>query len=81
CLILNRYFSASLEGSTVYLLTQLQNEIGQTECLKVYQQLRWLDDIIALTISQSAQKPQLIAHQLQILKDISPISIKAATTY
>ncbi|KAA5678698.1 hypothetical protein F3G23_29235, partial [Klebsiella pneumoniae] len=58
-----------------------QKEKGQEEGLKVYQQLRWLDDPSAPTIIQSAQKTQLLAHQQQILKDISPISNKAAKTY
>lgn len=80
-LILNRFFSASSEVSNLDLLTQLQKEKGQEEGLKVYQQLRWLNDPSAPTIIQSAQKTQLIARQQQILKDISPISNKAAKTY
>ena len=80
-LILNRFFSASSEVANLDLLTQLQKEKGQEQGLKVYQQLRWLDDPTAPTIIQSEQKPQLSARQQPKLKQILPISNKAAEHY
>ncbi|ENW92932.1 penicillin acylase family protein [Acinetobacter dispersus] len=80
-LILNRFFSASLEVSNLDLLTQLQKEKGQTEGLKVYQQLRWLDDPKAPTIIQSEQAAQLSARQQAISKKMLPISNQAAEKY
>jgi penicillin G amidase len=80
-LILNRFFSASSEVSNLDLLTQLQKEKGQAEGLKVYQQLRWLDDPKAPTIIQSEQAPQFSARQQTISKKVLPISSHAAETY
>lgn len=80
-LILNRFFSASSEVSNLDLLTQLQKEKGQAEGLKVYQQLRWLDDPQAPTIIQSEQVPQFSARQQTISKKVLPISSHAAETY
>ncbi|MEB3789973.1 penicillin acylase family protein [Acinetobacter sp. IK40] len=80
-LILNRFFSASSEVSNLDLLTQLQKEKGQAEGLKVYQQLRWLDDPQAPTIIQSEQAPQFSARQQTISKKVLPISSHAAETY
>lgn len=80
-LILNRFFSASLEVSNLDLLTQLQKEKGQAEGLKVYQQLRWLDDPKAPTIIQSEQAAQLSARQHAISKKMLPISNQAAEKY
>ncbi|GAA5632319.1 penicillin G acylase [Acinetobacter calcoaceticus] len=80
-LILNRFFSASSEVSNLDLLTQLQKEKGQAEGLKVYQQLRWLDDPKAPTIIQSEQAPQFSARQQTIPKKVLPISNQAAEKY
>lgn len=80
-LILNRFFSASSEVSNLDLLTQLQKEKGQAEGLKVYQQLRWLDDPKAPTIIQSEQAPQFSAQQQTISKKVLPISNQAAEKY
>ncbi|OEC87153.1 penicillin amidase [Acinetobacter sp. YK3] len=80
-LILNRFFSASSEVSNLDLLTQLQKEKGQAEGLKVYQQLRWLDDPKAPTIIQSEQAPQFSAQQQTIPKKVLPISNQAAEKY
>ncbi|MFW1758940.1 penicillin acylase family protein [Acinetobacter guillouiae] len=80
-LILNRFFSASSEVSNLDLLTQLQKEKGQETGLKVYQQLRWLDDPSAPTIIQSKARPQVSAHQQHMLKGIAPISDQAAKNY
>lgn len=80
-LILNRFFSASSEVSNLDLLTQLQKEKGQAEGLKVYQQLRWLDDPKAPTIIQSEQAPQFSARQQTISKKVLPISNQAAEKY
>ena len=80
-LILNRFFAASSEISNLDLLTQLQKEKGQDEGLKVYQQLRWLDDPSAPTIIQSEQKPQFSAQQKQVFKKVRPISKQAAENY
>nr|WP_228277603.1 penicillin acylase family protein [Acinetobacter dispersus] len=80
-LILNRFFSASLEVSNLDLLTQLQKEKGQEQGLKLYQQLRWLDDPKAPTIIQSEQAAQLSARQHAISKKILPISNQAAEKY
>lgn len=80
-LILNRFFSASSEVANLDLLTQLQKEKGQEEGLKVYQQLRWLDDPSAPTIIQSEQKPKLSARQKEKKQSILPISNTAAKNY
>jgi penicillin G amidase len=80
-LILNRFFSASSEVSNLDLLTQLQKEKGQAEGLKVYQQLRWLDDPKAPTIIQSEQAPQFSVRQQTISKKVLPISNQAAEKY
>ena len=80
-LILNRFFSASSEVANLDLLTQLQKEKGQNEGLKVYQQLRWLDDPSAPTIIQSEQKTKLSARQKENKKSILPISNTAAKHY
>ncbi|MCH7383917.1 penicillin acylase family protein [Acinetobacter dispersus] len=80
-LILNRFFSASSEVSNLDLLTQLQKEKGQEQGLKLYQQLRWLDDPKAPTIIQSEQAAQLSARQHAISKKILPISNQAAEKY
>lgn len=80
-LILNRFFSASSEVSNLDLLTQLQKEKGQAEGLKVYQQLRWLDDPKAPTIIQSEQTSQFSVRQQTIPKKVLPISNQAAEKY
>ncbi len=80
-LILNRFFSASSEVSNLDLLTQLQKEKGQATGLKLYQQLRWLDDPSAPTIIESDQKAQISVHQKAQVKNISPISDQAAKQY
>ncbi|ENX42896.1 penicillin acylase family protein [Acinetobacter sp. NIPH 2100] len=80
-LILNRFFSASSEVANLDLLTQLQKEKGQEQGLKLYQQLRWLDDPTAPTIIQSDQKPQFSARQQAKTKQILPISNSAAARY
>lgn len=80
-LILNRFFAASSEISNLDLLTQLQKEKGLDEGLKVYQQLRWLDDPSAPTIIQSEQKSQFSARQKQAFTKAQPISKQAAENY
>jgi len=80
-LILNRFFSASSEVSNLDLLTQLQKEKGQETGLKIYQQLRWLDDPKAPTIIQSTSKPQWSVRQQDKAKKILPISHQAAENY
>ena len=79
-LILNRFFSASSEVSNLDLLTQLQKEKGQEQGLKIYQQIRWLDDPTAPTIIQTDDS-KLLANNRPSTKKIKPISAQAAEKY
>ncbi|WOE33091.1 penicillin acylase family protein [Acinetobacter sp. SAAs470] len=80
-LILNRFFAASSEITNLDLLTQLQAEKGQTEGLKVYQQLRWLDDPSAPTIIEFKSKLPIAESENATLSRIHPISKQAAAHY
>lgn len=78
-LILNRFFSASSEVANLDLLTQLQKDKGTEEGLKVYQQLRWLDDPSAPTIIKTDDK--LLAKAQKLSSKVKPISAPAAEKY
>lgn len=91
-LILNRFFSGTAEVGNLGLLAQLRAARGEAEGLRLYEQLRWLEDPTAPTIVPRGnaaaavlpqpQAPQAAAALAPLSADaLAPLSADAAEAF